>query len=645
MARQKYEITNPDKVMFPAVGYTKGQVIEYYRAVAPYILPHLKNRPLTLKLYPNGVTGKHIYLKDAPSHTPDWVKTFAVERKDKLRRDRHINFVLVNNLETLLWAANLSSLEMHVFLAKAPRIDRSTSVVFDLDPGPPAGVLECAEVAFRLKEVLADMKLECFVKASGSKGLQVYVPLNTATTYEATEPFAHGIARQLEREQPNLVVSEMAKSLRAGKVFIDWSQNVYYKTTVCVYSLRAKSDRPYISLPFTWKELRAALKMGDSEKLYLSPERAPKRLARVGDLFAPVLTLKQKLPAKRPISSRPPTRPSAGPKRKADSRLLREVSALPAQPAGYIEPMQPEVVSKLPSGPGWQYEVKWDGYRAVAVKEGEQVILYSRNRNDLTKRYRSVVSQLNELPCNQAVLDGEIVALDDKGQPSFQMLQNYAAKRGTTILFVAFDLLNLDGRSLLSLPLAKRQDLLRRLTAPAAIQMSEPLDADLETVLKVVEQQGLEGVVAKNRTSKYQPGLRGKTWFKQRLGLGQEFVLGGYTEGNPFTSLLVGYYDGRKLIYAGKVKAGFVPHVRRELMAKMSPLVIGDCPFHELPVGKRSRWGEGLTAEDLAKCTWVKPRLVVQVSFVEWTAGGSLRHAKFLGERIDKKPTQVQRET
>jgi len=224
MAKQFFEVTHPDKVMFPAVGFTKGQVVDYYRAVAPFILPHLKNRPLTLKLYPNGISAKHIYLKNAPSHTPDWVKTFPIERKDKSRADSVINFILINDLRTLLWAANLSSLEMHVFLAKAPKIDRPTSMVFDLDPGPPATVLECGDVAIHIQELLRKMNLECFVKVSGSKGLQLYVPLNTSVTYEVTEPFAESVATELERQRPDLIVSKMTKALRPGKVFIDWSK-------------------------------------------------------------------------------------------------------------------------------------------------------------------------------------------------------------------------------------------------------------------------------------------------------------------------------------------------------------------------------------------------------------------------------------
>src|SRR3954469_9807922 len=209
MAKITFETTHPEKVMFPAVRYTKGQVLDYYRAVAPPILPHRKKRPLTLKLYPNGVTGKHIYLKNAPSHAPSWVKTFAIERKDKSKGDPEIDCILVNDLRTLLWAANLSSLEMHTFLAKAPRIDRPTMLVFDLDPGPPAGVLECAEVALWLRGLFEHLGLETFVKTSGSKGLQAYVPLNTPTTYDKTKPFARAVAELLAKQHPDRVVSRM----------------------------------------------------------------------------------------------------------------------------------------------------------------------------------------------------------------------------------------------------------------------------------------------------------------------------------------------------------------------------------------------------------------------------------------------------
>jgi DNA ligase D-like protein (predicted ligase) len=536
---------------------------------------------------------------------------------------------------------------MHVFLAKAPKINRPTAAVFDLDPGEPAGIMECIEVAFHLKELLGKLDLECFAKVSGSKGVQVYVPLNTPTSYDETEPLARFVATELEGRHPDLVVSRMAKALRPGKVLIDWSQNVYYKTTVSVYSLRAKSDEPYISLPFTWKELSAAHKSGKPDKLYLHPDEALKRLDKTGDLFEPVLAVKQKLPGGEQLRAKR-TNQVVGQSRRSQTirpdAIHKNVSTLPREKPGFIQPMQPELVRKLPTGEQWQYEVKWDGYRIVAVKARDQVTLFSRNRNNLSKRYPSIVKEISKLRCNSAVIDGELVALDPSGRPSFQLLQSYG-KGKHPLAFVAFDLLNLEGHSLRSLPLFDRQQHLARLCKGTGLQVSEPLDADVETLLSVVKTQKLEGIVAKDIDSAYEPGQRGRTWFKQRVGISQEFVIGGYTKGDPFSSLLAGYYSGRKLVYAGKVKAGFVPASRRSVMQELEPLIIEECPFAELPLSKSSRWGEGLTQQDLAKCVWAKPKLIAAVSFVEWTDGGLVRHAKFLGLRDDKSPRDVRKES
>ena len=287
------QVSNLDKLMYPEAGVTKAHVIDYYIKVSPFILPHLKNRPLTLKRYPDGVKGEHFYEKDAPSHTPDWVKRAAVPRKGKAGE---IHYVLVNDVASLVWAANLASLELHVFLARAPKVQQPTSVVFDLDPGEPANVLDCAEVAIWIRDVLEPLGLKSFVKSSGSKGLQLYIPLNGTATYEKTQPFAKAVAELLEKQHPDKVESQMAKKLRKGKVFIDWSQNSEFKTTVCVYSLRAKGDRPFVSLPFTWEEVERACRKGDAKAFYLEAEEAIERIEKVGELFEPVLKLKQKLP-------------------------------------------------------------------------------------------------------------------------------------------------------------------------------------------------------------------------------------------------------------------------------------------------------------------------------------------------------------
>ena len=287
-------VSNLEKALYPKAGFTKGQVIEYYARVSGYLLPHLKDRPVTMKRYPDGVRGKFFYEKDAPRYTPDWVRTFPVPRRGG---GRPIRYILINDRATLVWCANLANLEIHPFLHRVPHIDRPSYAVFDLDPGEGSDILNCSEVAFLLKEVLDHLKLKSFAKVSGSKGIQVYVPLNTAVMYEQAQGFARTVAQFLEREHPNLVISEMAKAARTRKVFIDWSQNSDFKTTAGVYSLRAKRETPFVSMPVTWEELERARKERDSKSLDWQPEAALERLEKIGDLFAPVLKLKQRLPA------------------------------------------------------------------------------------------------------------------------------------------------------------------------------------------------------------------------------------------------------------------------------------------------------------------------------------------------------------
>lgn len=290
---RKIPVSNLEKVLYPASGFTKGQVIDYYMRVAPFMLPHLKDRPVTLVRYPDGITGGHFYEKNAPAFTPEWVKTFPVPRRGG---ESPIRYIVINDLATLIWCANLASLEFHPFLHRAPAIDSPTAMVFDLDPGVGVDILRCAEIAIVLKALLERLKLSAFPKVTGSKGIQLFVPLNTKATYAATHAFARALAERLEREHPDLLISKMRKTARAGKVFIDWSQNSNFKTTVCVYSLRARHERPYVTLPVTWEELQRALKSGDSGPLYFEPEATLKRVKKTGDLFAPVLQLKQKLP-------------------------------------------------------------------------------------------------------------------------------------------------------------------------------------------------------------------------------------------------------------------------------------------------------------------------------------------------------------
>jgi bifunctional non-homologous end joining protein LigD len=289
---RQLKLSNLDKVLYPQTGFTKGQVIDYYTRIAPTLLTHLRDRPVTLKRYPNGVDAPFFYEKQCPRGAPDWVQTAPMWSTNT---ERTINYCLVNDLATLTWLANLAALELHPLLSKAGDTDRPTSVVFDLDPGPPATSHECAQVALWLRELAGDMGLVCFPKTSGSKGMQVYIPLNTPITYEVTSPFAHEVARLLETEHPDLVVSKMAKNLRAGKVFIDWSQNDPHKTTISVYSLRARPE-PTVSTPLEWPEVEAAVGSGQPLPAFRAPEVVD-RVQSAGDLFAPVADLRQTLKA------------------------------------------------------------------------------------------------------------------------------------------------------------------------------------------------------------------------------------------------------------------------------------------------------------------------------------------------------------
>ena len=287
-------LTNLDKVFYPKAGFTKAEVIHYHVQIAPYLLPHLHDRAITMKRYPDGVDGEYFYEKEAPSHRPKWVQTTQVAKGS----GGAINYCMINDLPSLVWVANLADLELHTFLHQAPDVDRPTMMAFDLDPGPPADIVLCCQIALQLKAFFDELDLQLFAKTSGSKGLQVYVPLNTPTTYEKTKTFARTLAERFEKEHPDKVVSNMKKSSRQGKVFIDWSQNDDHKTTVSVYSLRAK-EQPTVSTPVFWEEVAQSAKKG--QPLSFTSDEVLARAEKHGDIFAPVLSLKQKLPAVKKI--------------------------------------------------------------------------------------------------------------------------------------------------------------------------------------------------------------------------------------------------------------------------------------------------------------------------------------------------------
>ena len=832
-------LTNLDKVMYPEAGFTKGQVIDYYKNIARFILPHIKDRPITMKRFPNGVGAQHFYEKNAPSFTPGWVKTFRVPRSSE---NSAINYILVNDPATLVWSANMANLEIHPFLAKAPRIDQPTMVVFDLDPGDEADILSSCDVAFLLKDLLDRLNLKAFVKVSGSKGLHVHVPLNTPVTYEATQPFAKSIAQLLEHEHPDLVVSEMPKSKRKGKVFLDWSQNSEHKSTVAVYSLRAKGARPFVALPVSWDELRQALKKSSSTGLFFEPDADMKRAKQSADGFAPLLKLKQTLPkafldlmltrpSRKNLSSSsalesyrrkrdfsktsepPPSMPRSGhqgnrrlfviqkhaatrlhydlrlemdgtlkswavpkgppyelnekrlamavedhpmayakfegiiPKgeygggtvmvwdigtyelidgnywqgklhavfngkklkgewilvkghaekgkdnvwyfikagssmeklseRDDDSSALtrrsmaqialaedavwhsdRSGSAIAADDDGepdpdlesrpqarvrFIQPMLAAPAAELPkSRDRWLYEIKLDGYRCLAGRDARGVTLWSRRGNVLNKDFPGIAAACAKLP-KDTLLDGEVVAFDAQGRVSFNLLQHHRSK-ASAVRFYAFDLLVFRGRSLLGMKLAERRARLEHALAGLgeSVRLSESFDAGPDELARGARELGVEGIVAKRRDSLYEPGKRSGAWVKYKLNHSEEFVVGGYTPGNPFDALIVGYYQGEKLNFVAKVRNGFVPRVRREVFAKLKSLETSECPFANLPEKKRTPWA--LTREEMRNCRWVCPELVAQVEFTEWTPDGHLRQAAFSALREDKQPTEVSRD-
>lgn len=288
------KLSNLDKVLYPAAGFRKSEVIDYYARISPVLLPHLADRFVTRKRYPDGVDAPPFFEKNCPSHRPSWMTTNDMS-SDKGDRDDAIQFCRLDSLPSLIWVANLAALELHTSMARADDADSPTMVVFDLDPGPPAGLLECLDVALWIRHVLDDLGLTTVAKTSGSKGLQLYLPLNTPTTHEQAATFSRTIARLLEQADPARVVSLQKKDLRGGKVLVDWSQNSRHKTTVCVYSLRAR-DRPTVSTPLRWDEVEAAHDAGDASTLVFEAHEVLERVERLGDLFAPALTLRQELP-------------------------------------------------------------------------------------------------------------------------------------------------------------------------------------------------------------------------------------------------------------------------------------------------------------------------------------------------------------
>jgi DNA ligase D-like protein (predicted ligase) len=324
---------------------------------------------------------------------------------------------------------------------------------------------------------------------------------------------------------------------------------------------------------------------------------------------------------------------------------MRSLKSLPSREAGFVEPMECLAVAKLPDGPEWVYEIKLDGYRAVAINSKGKLSLYSRNRKSFHRQYQQIFDALHDLPLN-TVVDGEILALDETGRPDFNLLQ-HSRSHASRIRYFLFDLLIYQRRDLTQLPFIERREILKsviKFQSPR-IRISEYFETSAEPMLQSAREEGLEGVVAKRKSSRYEPGKRSGAWSKFRLNSGQELIIGGYVPGAyGVESIIVGYYNQSKLVYVARVRNGFVPLTRKHAFAQLRPLEISDCPFANLPEKEKGRWGTGLTAEDMKKCVWVRPEVVARIEYLEWTEGDHLRHAKFAGIREDKDARSVIKE-
>lgn len=790
---RRLRLTNLDKVLYHESGTTKGEVIDYYTRVASVLIPHVTGRPVTRKRWPDGVgteddPAMSFFAKDLEAGAPDWVQRRPIPHSSGTK-----DYPLIGDLPTLVYLAQVASLELHVpqwrFAGDGER-GNPDRLVLDLDPGPGVGLAECAEVARRARAILSDMGMEPFPVTSGSKGVHLYAPLPGEQSSDEITAFAKELARAIEADDPGLVVSQMSKAARPGKVFIDWSQNNGSKTTIAPYSLRGRA-RPTVAAPRTWEELdgpdlrhllfdeviERVASFGDPMSalgfhagaraaadgplsVYIAkrtagqtPEPVPAnalgataseglprfviqehhasrlhwdlRLERDGVLASwavprgvPATTARNNLAVQTEdhpmmyadFAGEIPTgqygagimtiwdegryelekwrddeiiftldgRPG-GPlgrvrlalirtdgegekstwllhrmKTDADGRPQHDgapvSAAAPATPRAMLATAATPALARAAAvrwGRAWA-EGKWDGIRALATWDGERMRLTSRRGNDLTAAYPELTTTDLGLGPDPAVLDGEIVAPDGAGRPSFPLLQTrmnlvHAREiereaRRTPVQLYLFDILRDGGDDLTSLPLAERRaHLERRAGAASAPFVVPPVFDDVDTALEVSRSLALEGVVVKDPSAPYRGGARSEQWLKVKFTETQEVVIGGIRPGKggrtgEIGSLLVGWHTDEGLHYAGRVGSGFSESTLAALDRRLQPLRTGDDPFVDVP------------RADASDALWVRPELVGEVEFGEVTPGGILRHARWRGLRPDKSADEVVRE-
>ncbi|WP_439689930.1 ATP-dependent DNA ligase [Curtobacterium sp. SP.BCp] len=814
-------LSNTDKVLYPETGTTKGRVIEYYERVAPWMIPHVKDRPVTRKRWANGVDGKVFFEKNLPDSAPDWVRHHTIAHKE-----HDTEYPIVDDVATLVWMAQQAALELHVPQWRfGPRGGHQNPdrLVLDLDPGEGVGLPECVEVAVAAREVLQGMGLEPYPVTSGSKGIHLYAALDGRATTAQVSDVAHELARALEQDLPDLVLSSMSRAERTGKVFVDWSQNNGNKTTIAPYSLRGR-DRPTVAAPRTWDELTqrglaqltlddvldrleargdllhpvasASLAVGrpdaghwDSDRTAdanqasedrltayrakrdaaKTPEPVPAGAPTVRDDGTPTFVIQEHhatrdhydfrlehdgvlvswaLPKGEPTDpgknhlavqtedhpleygsfegtipkaeygggtvtiwddgtyelekwrdgeevivtlhgrtggarrlallhtrgrgrgrdgdeknwlihrtkDQPDREPgsTAGATRGAGPTRASRPAVHAASPATERPEERRTMQATLAKGEprldpaDWAFELKWDGVRALATVRDGRVTLRSRNGNDLTAQYPEL-QDLAERAAVDGVYDGEIVALDDRGRPSFQLLQNRmgltktreveAARATTPVRLLLFDVLEADGHELTRHGYAARREALATVVEPGGVvDVPDAVEGDFAAALAESERRGLEGVVAKKRSSKYAEGRRSEAWLKVKHHATQEVVVGGWRPGagrraGGIGSLLLGVPGAEGLEYVGKVGTGFRDRDLDEIAGVLEPLARDDSPFVDVP------------RPDARDAHWVRPVRVGEVQFAEWTGDGRLRQPSWRGWRADKDPDDVVRES
>lgn len=639
---RRLRITNLDKVVYPETGTTKGEVIAYYSAIAPLLLPLLDGRPVTRKRWVEGVgtadaPADAFFTKQLEPGAPDWIPRQAIQHSDGPKE-----YPLVEDVPTLVWLAQVAAIELHVpqwRFAPDRLPGRPDRLVLDLDPGPGVGLAQCAEVARIARRILTDMGLDPLPVTSGSKGIHLYAALPGEQTSHEISAVVKELARLIENDHPDLATSIMSKAVRGGKVFLDWSQNNGKKTTISPYSLRGRAQ-PWVAAPRTWDEL------DDPGLAQLDIDEV---LARAAAGVDPLVSLRPEAAASSAAVAPPPR--TASPRRA--SRYPRNAAApTSGATAPTLAPMLAEngtpALARALSDPSWA-EVKWDGIRAMGTWAEGRMLLHARRGTDITARYPELTADgAPFLPATDAVVDGEIVAFDAQGRPSFSLLQNRMHLTRpreierevvrTPIVYMLFDLLRLDGHDLTSMPLHQRRTLLDDLVADldAPVQVPPVFD-DLDAALAASEQFGLEGVVAKDPDSRYRPGLRSPAWLKLKHTRMQEAVIVGIRPGkgdreSTLGSLLLAVPDaenGRALRYVGRVGTGFTERILRDLLSRLEPLRVRSAPL------------DGVPAPDASDALWVRPELVGEVEFANWTPDGVLRHARWRGLRPDKTPDEI----